>query len=118
MHKENRLTLRRDFSLTYRFGRSVANHQFVLFQKPRKDQGPFRLGISASKKIGNAVVRNRVRRLIKEIVRLSKGEIKQGIDIIIVVRKPAADMDFHLMEKSLKHLFRRAGLYANQPKGD
>jgi ribonuclease P protein component len=118
MQKENRLALRKDFQRVYRFGRSVANHQFVLYQNIRRANDPLRLGISVSKKVGNAVVRNRIRRRIKEIVRLKKDLLKIGLDIILIVRKPTAEMDYHQMEKSLNHIFRKADLFIKQAKGE
>jgi ribonuclease P protein component len=118
MQKENRLALRKDFQRVYRFGRSVANHQFVLYQNIRQANDPLRLGISVSKKVGNAVVRNRIRRRIKEIVRLKKDLLKIGLDIILIVRKPTAEMDYHQMEKSLNHIFRKADLFIKQAKGE
>jgi ribonuclease P protein component len=118
MQKENRLAFRRDFKRVYRFGRSVANHQFVLYQKARQVDEPLRLGISVSKKVGNAVVRNGIRRRIKEIVRLKKEYLKTGLDIILIVRKPAAEMDYHQIEKSLNHIFRRADLFKDKSKGE
>jgi ribonuclease P protein component len=118
MQKENRLTVRRDFSRVYRFGSSAANHQFVLYQNKRLVDGPLRLGISVSKKVGNAVVRNRIKRLIKEIVRAQFSRLETGLDIILIVRKPAAEMDYHQMEKSIHHIFRRSDLFISKPKGE
>lgn len=118
MQRENRLTDRRDFNRVYRFGSSAANHQFVLYLNKRPKDGPLRLGISVSKKVGNAVVRNRVRRLIKEIVRLQMERLKTGLDIILIVRKPAAEMDYHQMEKSILHIFHRSDLFISKPKGE
>jgi len=108
MERTFRLARREDFGRVYRFGKSVANRQFVLYAIVRPGQEHFRLGISASKKIGNAVVRNRMRRVIKEIVRLNKTMVPAGCDYIIIVRKPAVEMTYQEMEKSIKHLFRKA----------
>jgi ribonuclease P protein component len=108
MEKEYRLAKREDFSKVYRAGKSAANHQFVLYYYKRSGQEHFRLGISASKKIGNAVVRNRMRRMIKEIVRLNKHKIVGGYDYILIVRKPAVTLSYQELEKSVKHVFRKA----------
>ncbi|MHC2182952.1 ribonuclease P protein component [Paenibacillus sp. PvR148] len=110
VEKKNRLTKREYFDKVYRHGKSAANHQFVLYYKVQPKQEPFRLGVSVSKKLGNAVVRNRIRRLLKEIVRLNAARIPGGYDLIIIARKPAAEMDYHDMEKSVLHVLKRASL--------
>nr|WP_254635206.1 ribonuclease P protein component [Paenibacillus chitinolyticus] len=110
VEKKLRLAKREDFQKVYRYGKSAANHQFVLYYMPRRENEHFRLGISASKKIGNAVIRNRLRRVLKEIIRLNEERFPGGYDYIVIVRKPAVEMDFHEMEKSIYHVFKRAGL--------
>lgn len=110
MEKDYRLAKREDFNRVYRHGKSMANHQFVLYYLARPGQAQFRLGISASKKIGNAVVRNRIRRVIKEIIRLNQQSIAEGYDYILIVRKPAVDLSYKEVEKSIKHVFRKASL--------
>lgn len=110
MQREYRLAKKKDFNRVFRFGKSVANHQFVLYQNNQPSIHTFRLGISVSKKVGNAVVRNRIRRLVKEIIRLNKERIKHGNDLILIARKPTSEMDYHQMEKSLFHVFKKADL--------
>ncbi|MBJ8191075.1 ribonuclease P protein component, partial [Bacillus cereus] len=70
----------------------------------------FRVGISASKKIGNAVVRNRMRRIVKEIVRHHEHELVEQIDLIFIVRKGAVTMSYQELEKSVLHVLRKASL--------
>lgn len=113
MQKENRLTRREDFNKVYRYGKSAANHQFVVYfmaQPAAVEGNGFRLGISVSKKVGNAVVRNRIRRLVKEIVRAHGDKIAPRTDMILIARKPAAEMEFAEMEKSVLHVLKRAGV--------
>lgn len=113
VQRENRLTRREDFNKVYRHGKSSANHQFVVYvmNQPSAVEGDsFRLGISVSKKIGNAVVRNRLRRMLKEIVRLNGDKIAPRTDLILIVRKPAAEMEYADMEKSVLHVLKRAGI--------
>jgi len=110
LQKQLRLNRREDFSKVYKFGKSVANHQLVLYVLPNKEANPFRVGISASKKIGNAVVRNHMRRLLKEIMRLHEAEIAEHFDLVFIVRKPAVSMEYAQLEKSVFHLLRKASL--------
>lgn len=114
MQRENRLTRREDFNKVYRHGKSSANHQFVVYVLNRhtaaSSEESFRLGISVSKKIGNAVVRNRLRRMIKEIVRLNGDKVAPRKDFILIVRKPAAEMEYDEMQKSILHVLKRADI--------
>ncbi|ETT39631.1 ribonuclease P [Paenibacillus sp. FSL R7-277] len=68
------------------------------------------MGISVSKKVGNAVVRNRMRRLVKEIVRHHEAEIAGNLDIVFIVRKGALSKDYAELEKSVLHVLRKAKL--------
>lgn len=110
VRRKLRLRNREDYSRVYRGGRSFANGQFVVYWSKQPSAQPFRVGISASKKIGNAVVRNRMRRLVKEIVRHMEGQIVPYVDFILIVRKPAVTMSYAELERSIKHVLRKAGL--------
>ncbi|WP_148929287.1 ribonuclease P protein component [Paenibacillus methanolicus] len=110
MQRKLRLRNREDFSRIYRQGKSFANGQFVLYWSRQPKAEPFRLGVSASKKIGNAVVRNRMRRVAKEIVRLQADRIQAHVDFILIVRKPAVGMTSKELERSIMHVLKRAGL--------
>src|SRR5690606_3949829 len=68
MQRKLRLRKKQDFNKVYRQGRSFANAQFVVYWRKQTEPGCFRLGVSASAKLGGAVVRNRLRRRVKEIV--------------------------------------------------
>ena len=92
------------FKQVYNHRRSVANRLLVLYIY-QNDVGFNRFGISVSRKVGCAVVRNRVKRLIKENFRLMK--ILEGHDLVVVVRPAAAKADFYQIEKSLLNLLDR-----------
>ncbi|CAM3631263.1 ribonuclease P protein component [Marinicrinis lubricantis] len=110
MQKKYRLAKREHFHIVFKYGKSVVNHQFVLYYRSSRHIEHFRLGVSVSKKIGNAVVRNRIRRKMKEIVRLHKDEVARGYDLIMIARKPVTEMDYHQMEKSILHILRKASI--------
>ncbi|ASA24995.1 ribonuclease P protein component [Paenibacillus donghaensis] len=110
MHKSLRLRNRADFSRVYRHGKSFANHQFVVYWFNKKEVERFRLGVSVSKKVGNAVVRNRMRRVVKEIVRLHQEEIVDGLDMVFIVRKGALSKEYAELNKSVLHVLRKAKL--------
>ncbi|WP_217596490.1 ribonuclease P protein component [Cohnella sp. GbtcB17] len=110
MERKLRLRSKEDFSRIYRSGKSFANSQFVVYWRRKPDPGLYRLGISVSSKLGGAVVRNRMRRMIKEIVRLNGSRIVEGTDLVLIVRKPAISLPYIEMERSVLHVLRKAGL--------
>jgi ribonuclease P protein component len=103
-----RLKSPKDFRQTYQKGKSIANAYLVLyFRKNLKDK--YRIGISVSKKVGKAVVRNRVKRRLREICRLNEDIFPKGFDLIFVARVRIKDASYHRMEKSLLDLVRKIG---------
>ncbi|RKP51307.1 ribonuclease P protein component [Cohnella endophytica] len=110
MHRKLRLRKREDFNKVYRYGRSFANSQFVVYWRKRSDRGTFRMGVSASSKLGGAVVRNRLRRMVKEIVRLNAPKLLDEMDLVLIVRKPALSLHYKEMEGSILHVLRKSGL--------
>ncbi|MFV9510300.1 ribonuclease P protein component [Tepidibacillus sp. LV47] len=116
MQKEFRLRKREDFKKVYQYGHSIANRSLVLYELDNNETECHRFGISVSKKLGKAVVRNRVKRLIKEAIRsiISKNEIKKHKDFIIIARKPIIEMEYEQIEKSVEHLFRKMNLFVKK----
>lgn len=110
MRREARLTSREDYRSVYKRGKSVANKELVLYFLKKENNGK-RFGISVSKKIGSAVVRNRVKRLIKETIRRNQESIKNGYDLILIARQPAREKSFHEVEKAFIDALKKAGLY-------
>ena len=110
MQKRLRLQKKHDFNKVYKHGKVSANHQFVIYYRPSLDTKQFRFGISASKKIGNAVTRNSIRRRVKEIIRNMENRIISNVDIICIVRKPALELIHLELQRSLIHVLSRARL--------
>ena len=82
---------------------------FILQAKSRSDQGPARVGFTVSKKVGNAVERNRVRRRLREIVRLAgKDRIRAGHDYVLVGRRAALALPFDRIKQDFDGAIRRA----------
>ena len=89
-----RLKRRKEF-LAAAAGAKASTAGFVLQVRPRGDAGPARFGFTVSKKVGGAVERNRVRRRLREIVRLSAAQsLHGGSDYVMVGRRAALDMSF------------------------
>lgn len=111
MMKLQRLRKNQDFQKVYKKGKSTANRQFIVYVLRGENQKFSRLGLSVSKKMGNAVVRNKIRRHVKEAMRAMEGKIQLGNDYIIISRKPAADMTYTEVKSSLQHVLKRACVF-------
>lgn len=103
------------FTPVYRNGKRKADQHFVMYFL-ENGTGGNRLGITVSKKIGNSVIRSRVKRIIKEAYRLHENELRQGLDIVIVARQAAKDKKSTDMEYSLKRLGSRLGILKKDPE--
>ena len=102
------LKLNHIFQRLYR-SNGQANGYFVLYaRKNRLDTN--RVGITVSKKLGKAHIRNRVRRRIREIYRLNEDRFQPGWDIVVVARAKSVDADFGKMTKAYLQLAEKAGI--------
>jgi ribonuclease P protein component, eubacterial len=99
----------RDFDRVYRRGKSTGDRYVVVFYK--KNNLPYnRTGFLASKKVGNAVARNRARRLMKESVRNMKPITAVGYDIIFIARNTINNKKCADVKKSIEAAIRRTDL--------
>lgn len=109
MPKALRLTKAKDFAAVRLEGRSWSDRVLVLVSRPNSLEAS-RVGLSVGRRIGNAVVRNKAKRRLREAVRLTP--IDEGWDLVLIARKDARSADFHRLGHSVKTLFRRAGVLA------
>ncbi len=84
-----RLSRSADFDRVFRQGRSHAGRELVLYVFPRRAEGPPRLGLSVSRKVGGAVERNRVKRMLREAFAVEGARLPPGTDAVVVARKEA-----------------------------
>jgi ribonuclease P protein component len=102
-----RLRQRADF-LAAASGIKAPSAAFVLQARNRRDHGPARFGFTVSKRVGNAVERNRVRRRLREIVRLSAASrARAGHDYVLVGRRAALNLPFDRMTQDFEGALRR-----------
>jgi ribonuclease P protein component len=92
--KRGRLSRSGDFDRVYRQGRSTGGREFVVHVFPREASlDPPRVGLSVSKKVGDAVTRNRIKRVLRESVTSLESELAAGSDLVITARADAVDLD-------------------------
>ena len=106
--KENRV-----FRRLYAKGKSAVAPTMVLYCR-RNGRRESRLGLTTGTKLGHAVVRNRVRRRIREIFRLSQGKMKQGYDCIVVARTRAAHADYWELKRAFEKTCKKLDLWEIQ----
>ena len=107
MNKDQRIKKNKEFQQIFKKGKSFANRQFIVYVL-KSDQPEFRLGLSVSKKVGNAVTRNRIKRYIRQTFLELKDDLLPNADYIIIARPQAATLDFHESKKSLEHVLKIA----------
>jgi ribonuclease P protein component len=101
------LRQRADFIAAAR-GRKVTTAGFVLQARERDDGGPARVGFTVSKKVGNAVERNRVRRRLRALVRLPAAEpLRGGHDYVLIGRRAALSLQFEQITRDFDGALRR-----------
>jgi ribonuclease P protein component len=104
---EQYLSTDRQFQLVYDSGRSWAGKEIVVRALPN-GLALARYGFAVGRRVGKAVVRNRIKRRLREILR--KAPLLPGWDIIFIARNPAAQADYKRLEKSVATLLVKAGL--------
>jgi len=102
------LKLNHIFQRLYRTA-GVANSYVVLYAR-KNGTDTNRVGITVSKKLGHAVVRNRVRRRLRDVYRLNEDKFRPGWDIVVVARSKAVAADFSKLTKAYLQLAERLGL--------
>ena len=103
-----------EFRRIYRKGKSAVSPQLVIYCQ-RNRRGHSRLGVSVSTKLGCAVVRNRVRRRIREIYRLNKAKMLPGYDLIVVARVRAVETDYQKLDRTYLRLLEQLDLLREDP---
>ena len=101
---DHRLKKNKHFNYIYKKGKRLNSKHFTLFTVPSKFR-VFKIGISVNKKIGKANVRNKLKRRLREIIRLNKLP-KNYFNYILLAREGAQNLDYHQLETEIKGLFK------------
>lgn len=110
--KAHRVRLRTDFKSAQASGRRVHARHFVMLLRTRDGVGPPRLGITTSRRVGNSVVRNRVRRLVREVFRRDRGSFPEGTDCVVIVRDRVPALDYEAVRREILAALERDGARA------
>jgi ribonuclease P protein component len=107
MTKKWALTKRAQYLSVYKSGKAWVNNLLVMKVLPN-ERDCSRYGFSVTKNVGKAVVRNRVKRLLKDICRVTP--VKPGWDIVLIARPQSVTADYHRLEEAVETLLSRANL--------
>jgi ribonuclease P protein component len=120
-----RLSRSEDFARVYRTGRSVANRYLVLYYFERSGPGPGRteaavgprVGFSVSKRLGGAVDRNRIKRVLREAFRAHRQSLRGDMDLVLIARTPIVELleagGSKAVEDKMTEVFRKASLLSH-----
>ncbi len=113
LSRRRRVRKNGEFLRVYQSGKRVSDGSLSLVVLSRPGKEETRLGLSVSRKVGPAVVRNRVKRRLREIFRLTRPRFKPGMDMVVVAKPPASNLKFGPLQESFLALCRKASLFLN-----
>ena len=103
MEKKYRIRKNMEFKNIYKVGKNYWNRNLILYVK-KNGLNETRVGYTITKKIGNAVTRNKIRRRMKEIYRLHFHNIKEGYDLVFIAKRGVKDIPYKELEGSMIHI--------------
>ena len=106
---QSRLKRRSEFGRVYSKGRSYVTDLIVVYVLPRRD-GATKVGFSVTKKLGGAVARNRIRRILQEAARPFVPNMKVGYSIVVIARARAAEASFAGISEAFEATFGKSGI--------
>jgi ribonuclease P protein component len=118
MRREYRLRRSADFDRVRANRSSWAHPLLVCSRRPRGDPDPTRVGIVVGRRVGKAIVRNRVKRRIREAARLLHPRLQPGNDVVFIARPGAADASFEEIARVVELLIGRARLWRAETSRD
>jgi ribonuclease P protein component len=111
--RSDRLRLSREFNTVYKKGRRYAVSGIVMwvYQHPETPERGARLGLAIPKAYGNAVQRNRLKRLLREVFRLNRSQLRSGVDLVFSCRTWMPKVKYQSIESIVKQLWVQAKLF-------
>lgn len=109
MKKPYRIKRKKDFEAIFQANHSVANRRFVVYHL-KEQQTHLRVGLSVSKKLGNAVTRNRIKRRLRHAIKELQPHL-QPVDFVVIARQGVQTLSYHEILKNLTHVLSLATLY-------
>ena len=103
-----RLRKRAEFQRVYAEGTRVNSALFSVFCRGTGSSQPGRMGLTVPGRLGNAVLRNRLKRRLRELIRLHWAELPDGCDLVLHVRRPTVDAGRSALEREIVRVFREA----------
>ena len=110
--KADRILKRREYIGLSKSGRRIENQHFVAYFSANP-QGRSRIGVTVTKKVGRAVKRNRIKRLVREFFRLNRHRLSGQWDINIIAKRQAAGLSFEKAYRSLEEIATRISRYGD-----
>ncbi|GMV99843.1 MAG: hypothetical protein AMXMBFR84_09820 [Candidatus Hydrogenedentota bacterium] len=104
--KAERLRRKTDFDRVYTDGRKCVGTCFICFATRQEGQGR-KFGCTVSRKVGDAVTRNRVKRYLREVYRTHRARISDDVHLVFVARPAAAELDFHQCQQAIRRLLEK-----------
>ena len=108
-----RITRAAEYKFVFERGERAVGRHFVC-HLARQEGGECRLGLAVSRKVGNAVARNRVKRRVREFFRIHRAGFVPGVLLVVVARPGAAELDWSGLSGELERLLRRGGVIRDQ----
>jgi ribonuclease P protein component len=105
MKKEFRVKKGKEIEMIIKGKKSVGNKFFVLYKRENHENTHFRFAVSVSKKYGNAVKRNKIKRQTREII--SKKDVFPNLDLFVVIKVPANKLSFQEIKQNLEYLIKK-----------
>ena len=113
VNRKYSLKKNRDFQYIYRRGKAKGSKSMLLLFIAQRT-GPVAVGFCVSKKIGNSVVRNRVKRRMKEAFRPEIEKLRPGSRMVFIARPPLAEAEFEQIRKTMQYLLKKSGMFKEE----
>jgi len=108
--KSRRIRKSAEYQAVRAAGRPTHGHLFLIGVLDHQNEQPPRVGIIASRKVGNSVTRSRVKRLLRELARHQLPQVRNGIDFVLIAKRPAADARLEDFKEEWLRLAKRTAI--------